>query len=367
MTHYRIRLATRDDDAALRTRMAEDVLNGQISVSFRREPDYFAGTRLSGDQAQVVVCEDDGGRIVGLGSRFVRQAYLNGTPSRTGYLSDLRIAPGARRGTLLARGFRFFRDLHVADPVSLYSTVILDGNEAALSALTQARAGLPAYSPLGRMHTPALHLDMERRVPRVAGVNVRRASAADLSRVTAFMRQEHARKQFAPVWDVAALTAPGIGRLRMEDFWIAERGDTVLGTLATWDQHALRQTHIEAYSKSLSRIRPLYNLLAKISPLKRLPAPGERVPYLYISALAIADDSPALFSHLLATVCNAMRTGPWHYAICGLHERDPLVAVLEDYRRIETAGLLFAVHYPEQADAFAELDNRVPYVDFGVI
>lgn len=367
MTSYRFRLATREDDAALRTRMEKDILHGQISVSFRREPDYFAGIKLFGDQAQIVVCEDDDGQIVGLGSRYVRQAYLNGIPSLTGYLSDLRIAPDARRGTLLARGFRFIRTLHETDPVHLYSTVVLDGNESALSALTQARAGLPVYRPLGRMLTPALHLDMERRIPKVAGVSVRRASAADLTCVTEFMRREHARKQFAPVWDVTALTAPGIGRLRIEDFWIAERGDTILGTLATWDQHALRQTHIEAYSKSLSRIRPLYNLLAKISPLKRLPAPGERVPYLYISALAIADDSPALFAHLLATVCNATRSGPWHYAICGVHQRDPLAAVLENFRRIEAAGLLFAVHYPEQASAFAELDNRVPYVDFGVI
>jgi hypothetical protein len=367
VTRYRLRLATRDDDAALRQRMAGDVMHGAISVSFRREPDYFAGTSLFGAQTQVVVCEDDTGQIVGLGSRIVRQAYLNGIPSRSGYLSDLRIAPIARRGTLLARGFRFFRALHQADPVPFYSTVILDGNEAALSALTTARAGLPVYSPLGRMLTPALHLDMQRRVPKVAGVCVRRAAPGDLLRVAAFLSREHARKQFAPVWDAAALTAAGPGRLRMEDFWVAERGDTIVGTLATWDQHALRQTHIEAYSKSLSRIRPLYNLLARVTPLKRLPAPGEHVPYLYLSALAIAEDNPDLFAQLLATACNAARKGPWHYAICGLHERDPLAAVLEDYRRIDAAGLLFAVHYAEPAHDFAALDQRVPYVDFGMI
>lgn len=367
MTRYRFRLATREDDAALRQRMAEDVMRGEISVSFRREPDYFAAIGLFGMQAQVVVCEDGTGRIVGLGSRIVRQAYLNGAPSRSGYLADLRIAPVARRGTLLARGFRFFRGLHEADPVPLYSTVVLDGNEAALSALTSARAGLPTYIPLGRMLTPALHLDMKRRVPQVPGVRVRRATPADLLPVAAFMAREHAQKQFAPVWDVAALTAAGPGRLRMEDFWIAERGDSIVGTLATWDQHALRQTHIEAYCKSLSRMRPLYNLLAGVTPLKRLPAPGARVPYLYLSAVAVADDNPEVFAQLLATVCNAVRTGPWHYAICGLHERDPLAAVLRDYRRIDAAGLLFAVHFPEQACDFAALDQRVPYVDFGMI
>lgn len=364
---FHFRLATSADDAALRARMAGDVLKGKISVSFRREPNYFTGAVLLGDHAQIIVCESDAGQIVGLGSRFIRQSYLNGTASRTGYLSDLRVAPEVRCGRLLAHGFRFLRALHEADPVALYSTVILDGNTAALNALTHARVGLPHYQFMGRMLTPALHLDLARRVAKIPGVKVRRADVADLPRVTAFLQREHARRQFAPVWDRAALTAPGIGRLRIEDFYLAERGDTLLATLAIWDQHVLRQLHVESYSKGLSRIRPLYNLLARLSPLKPLPAEGERVPYVYLSALAVAGDDADLFACLLDTVFNALRKGPWHYAVCGLHERDPLAAVLAGYRRIEAVGLLFAVHYPEHAAAFAALDDRAPYVDFGVI
>ena len=367
MTRYRFRLATPADDAALRTRMAEDILRGKISVSFRREPNYFASTKIFGDQIQVVICEDDTGRIVGLGSRLLRLAYLNGVATRTGYLSDLRIAPDSRRGTLLARGFRFFRTLHEADPVPFYSTVVLDGNTAALDALTPARAGLPIYSPLGRMLTPAIHLDLQRRIPKKTGVSIRRATPADLSVVTEFLEREHARKQFAPVWNTATLTAQGAGRLRIEDFWLAEQNHTIVGTLATWDQCAFRQIHIEAYSRPLSYLRPFYNLLARISPLKPLPALGERVPYLYMSALAITEDNPALFAQLLATVCNTLRNGPWQYAICGLHELDPLSDVLKAYRRIGASGLLFAVHYSDQASNSIALDARVPYIDFGVI
>lgn len=364
---YLFRLANTDDDAALRNRIAADVLKGRMSVSFRREPDFFAGMALLGDQAQAIVCENSVGQIVALGSRFIRQSYLNGQAARTGYLADLRVAPEVRRGTVLARGFGFFRRLHDADPVALYSTVILDGNTVALNALTKSRASLPFYQPLGRMLTPALHLDLPRRAPKIPGINVRRASVADLPRVTDFLKREHARRQFAPVWDTDNLTAPGIGRLRIENFWLAERGDILLASLAAWDQHATRQLHIESYSSGLRRIKPLYNLLAKLSPLKALPAEGKQVPYLYLSALAVTNDEPDLFAYLLATVCNAMRSGPWHYAICGIHERDPLAVVLADYRRIEAAGLLYVVHYPEHAEAFTALDNRIPYVDFGLI
>lgn len=366
MPHH-FRLATPADDAALRARMAADWLQGQISVSFRREPHYFAGAPIMGETAQIVVCENEAQQIVALGSRFTRQAYLNGIPTRTGYLADLRGAPEVRRGTLLARGFQFLRALHQADPVSLYTTVILDGNQTALDALSQPRAGLPQYRPLGRMLTPALHLDLPCRVRRQPGVQVRPAGAADLERVVAFLQHNHARRQFAPVWDQNALTAAGNGRLRIEDFWLAERNGGLLAVVAAWDQSHWRQTHLEAYSPSLARLRPFYNLAARFLPLKALPALGSRIPYLVFSAAAVDQDDPEIFSHLLAVVCNALRRGPWHYAICGLHERDPLATVLADFRRIPAAGLLFVVHYADAVAAFDALDARVPYLDFGLV
>ena len=119
------------------------------------------------------------------------------------------------------------------------------------------------------------------------------------------------------------------------------------------------------YRSVLKRLGANSAPIQSTSPI--LPAQGEPVPYLYISALAVANDDPDIFNYLLASVCNALRTSPWHYAICGLHESDPLAAVFADYRRIEAAGLLYVVHYGENSDAFIALDDRVPYVDFGVI
>ncbi|MDK2125817.1 hypothetical protein [Parachitinimonas caeni] len=368
MSRYAFALADLADDAALRERMAADWMRGTLSVSFRREPSYFAGCALQGERAQVIKCVDTtDGRLVGMGCRSLGRVWLNGQQVRVGYLSDLRGAPEVRRGTLLARGYRLLQQLHEADPLPLYYTMILDGNEAALSALTGSRAGLPTYSDLGRMLTPALHLDLPRRRRRLPALRCRRAGEADLGRLTAFLQQRHASRQFAPVWDVERLMAPGAGRLRLGDFWLAERGDDLVATLAAWDQHAVRQTHIEAYSPGLALLRPFWNLLATVSPLKPLPAVGARVPYLYFSALAAADDDPDLLRALFEQVYQSLRQGPWHYAIAGLHERDPLAVVLADFRQIKAAGRLFAVHYADGADAFAALDGRVPYVDMGTI
>ena len=46
---------------------------------------------------------------------------------------------------------------------------------------------------------------------------------------------------------------------------------------------------------------------------------------------------------------------------------DPLVRVLRGYRRIDTSGRLYVVHYPEDEEAFAQLDGRIPHIEIGAI
>ena len=161
---YQISLADSADEAELRRRMAKDHMQGNMVLSFRREPDYFLGCGVQGDQSQIVKCTDSkSGRIVGLGARHSKQLFVNGIEARVGYLSDLRGDQAVRKRTLLARGYSYLRELHTADQLPLYFSVILDGNDEAISSITTARAGLPIYEDRGRILTPAIHLD--RRQP----------------------------------------------------------------------------------------------------------------------------------------------------------------------------------------------------------
>jgi hypothetical protein len=353
-------LAIPADDAQLRRRMAEDWMEGRMAVSFRREPSYFAGCRLQGERAQVITCIDRGsGDIVGMGSRLVSTVHVNGQPRRAGYLADLRLQPAYRRGTALARGYRFLHKLHQAEPVPFYLTLIFGGNTVALRSLVGARAGLPLYRPLGRMLTPALHLDFARGALPVEGLSFERATATSWPETMAFLRREAATKQFSPAYADADFGADGrFAGLTANDFFVARAGGRVLGCLAAWDQSALRQTHIERYAQPLRLLRPLFNAAARVSPLKPLPPKGGRVPYLYLSCVAVEGNDVRLFRALLRFAYNELRLGHWHYAIAGLHEEDPLALVLREYRRIDASGELFIVHYPEDGNPLAEIDAR---------
>lgn len=368
MSRFKFELAKEEDDAEFRRRMAEDWMPGNISVSFRREPNYFAGCKVQAEEVQVFKCVDKKeGIIIGIGCRGISKVYINGSLKKAGYLSDLRCHPDYRGGTLLSRAYNYLQEMHKLEPVDLYYTMILDGNETALNILTSARSGLPRYRNIGRFLTPAIHLDFDKPEIKLPGIEVVRAKPENMPELFQFINHWQSEKQFSPYYESGDLDTSRLPGLKAEDFYMVIRDNKIIACVAAWDQSVIRQTHVEKYNTSLALTRPFYNFLASFTPLKPLPAPGEKVPYFYLAFIAIENNDIDIFRLLLRHVYRDRRTGPWNYFIAGLHERDPLSDVLDEYRKIEAAGSLFVVHYPEDEEKFNMLDDRVPYVEVASI
>lgn len=368
MSRFEFSLAETGDDTELRARMAEVFMPGNITLSFRREPSYFAGSRLQGETVQVVKCVDRQRRqIVGLGCRALSRAWINGKPQRVGYLADLRGRAAYRGGTLLARGYDYLHHLHRQQPVELYYTMILDDNQAARRLLESGRCGLPRYRDCGRFLTPAIFLDLPRRALCPTGIEFARAEPDRLEDILAFVSHWQSRKQLAPVYTLADFETGRLQGLKAQDIYLALRDGKIVAVCAAWDQREFRQTHVERYSTLLRLLRPAYNVLAGFSPLQPLPPEGAMLQHFYLALVAVEDNDRELFAALLRYLYLDRRRSGWHYFIAGLHERDPLAQVLADYRRIKTAGRLYIVHYDEDAAAYERLDDRVPFVEIGAI
>ncbi len=368
MSRYRFALATEEDDDALRHRMTQDIMEGPISVSFRREPGYFAGSLLQGAQTQVITCTDQlSNTIVGIGTRATLPTYINGSVARTGYLCDLRGDASARGGLLLARGYRYLKQLHEADPLPLYYTMILDGNEKALELLGSGRANLPCYRAMGRVNTPAILFGRKRKFKSDPSLHLGTPQPADMEAVLSFVNRCNQRYQFAPVFDLGDFNNGRLAGLSCEDFTVAWCGNKITGVTACWDQRATRQIHIEKYSAALRVARPLYNRLANIIAYKPLPSVGQSLACVYLSMVAIENDDATVFSNLLEHIYASRRNGPWQMCFAGLHEDHPLNRVLDGFRQIKAAGQLFAVHWPEDQYAFDQLDRRIPHVEAGAL
>ncbi len=307
MSRYRFELATANDDEQLRRILAQTPTEGQISLTFQREPGYFDAAVVHGGFHQTVVGRDlETGELIGLGVRSIREQFVNGVSMPIGYLSSLRLLPGHRHRGLLARGFQFFRELHADGRTPLYLTTIAAGNQPASSALTRGRAGLPNYHFAGRYFTLALRPGCLRTPICRSRIEIRPAMQNDLGSVVSFLNEHGRRRQFFPKYTSCDFLKPRstFRDLQLADLLLAWRQDRLAGTVGVWDQTAFRQSIVHRYSRPLRYIRPYYNAWAALRAKPKLPPPGARLPLAMAAVAVVADDDPEVFRGLLAAAAS---------------------------------------------------------------
>ena len=365
MPQVSFQTASAADDADLRRLLRDNPMQqGGLTLSFRREPSYFAACSVLGQSAEVFVGRDtQTGALAGVGARYHLPAFINGQAQSIVYLADLRVQTAYRNSIHLRRAYQFLRQRHAADPAPVYTTMILQDNRAALATIAAQRAGLPPYHAQGTVHTPLILLG--RQKPALAApCTIRRAAAADWAAIVAFLNRENARYQFAPVYHENDLTNGRLREMQPENILLAEANGSIIGTIALWQQSAFRQLHIDAYHGAWRFIRPVYNALARLTPLAPLPRAGEALKYAYLSLMAVQNDDLAVFRALLRQAYRASHGTGLHYLIGAFHERHPLRPAFADYAGIPSGGQLFTVQFDGEP---YPLDGRVPYIDAAAI
>jgi len=360
--YFTIELASPEDDDRLRELLRRSPVPGSISVTFEREPSFFESCKIRGDFFQVAVGRDRrNGEIIGMGTRSIRDGFVNGFPVRLGYLADLRLREEYRGGTLIARGYRFLRKLHEDRRTALYTSVIFADNYSALTTITSGRAGLPQYHDMGLVHSPGINL-RGRKPPVEADCEIQRGSWDCLPRIVDCLNRNHARRQFSRVYTSADFKN-GFLHFSPEDFYVAVRDGRIVGILGAWDQRPFKQTRVVGYGSKLRWLVPLANVLRPVIRAPRFPEIGEEVPYFYISFIAVDRDDIQVFRALLRRAYNDAIGTPYLYAMLALHERDPFLPALREYSLTPFFGRLFCVTFADGEESYRRLDGRVPYVE----
>jgi hypothetical protein len=361
-SYFEIGLANEFDDDQLRGLLRRSPIPGSISVTFEREPSFFDSCRVRGDFFQVGVGRDRRtGNVIGLGTRSVSPAFVNGRPMPLGYLADLRLDEQYRGGTLIARGYRFLRHLHEDHRARLYTTMIFSGNHAALTTIASGRAGLPQYHDMGLVHSPGINI-RRTKPPINAGGDVLRGSEELLPEIVECLNRNNSRRQFAPIHTVAMFKSQWRD-FRVTDFYVAVRGSRVIGVLGCWDQSSLKQTRVAGYGPGLRCLVPLANMLRPITGATLFPKRGQEVSYFYISFIAVDEDNVQIFRALLRGAYNHAVGSRYQYAILALHQRDSLLPALREYSLTPFSGRLFCVTFADGEGVYRSLDGRVPYLE----
>lgn len=280
-------LAGHDDDAELRALLRRSVIPGAVRVAFTREPDYFAGEGLAGNEDNTLLARRDG-QLVGMGRCSVNTLHRNGTPRRIGYLGELRVDPGTpATPRMLRSGYEFLARHVTADG---FFTSIATDNERARRVLERGtRLGLPAYEKLCDLVTLV--------APVRASADARECDPASADDLTAFLQQQSVVTQLSLAWTPHQWLGLDRHGVDTRSFTVVSRMGRIVGAAAIWDQRSFRQTIIDGYTGALSLARPLLNGLRAMGDAARLPEPGSALAQGMLSGAGVRtpDDWPALW------------------------------------------------------------------------
>lgn len=370
MSRFTFNLATPADDAALCELLAATPMDGAISLAFARYPSYFEAARVDGRQVQVGVVRDgESLRIVGMGSRAINVRYVEGTPVPVGYLSGLRLMPEYRgRAGLLARGYRFLRELHQDEAASYYLTTVSTDNPIG-QVLTSGRAGLPIYHPWGNYHTLTISTThfARNRVSRNQVCHIRSAEESDRGAIVAFLNKWGPTRQFFPVYKEEDLFAAHglLQGLRPEDVLLAIRNNKIVCTLGAWDQSPFKQIIVQRYRKWLTTLRPFYNVWAALRQQPLLPIAGTPLAARLATLAVVRNDNPTVWRLLLETLLHRLAQRDARLLLIGLHADDPLLPFARQLAGRDYVTTLFVVYWPEATPDLVNLQQRTPYLELG--
>ncbi len=342
-------------DAQLRA-LCELPVSGNISLALEREPNYYTGSAIQCHQPEVYLClrtADES--VVGVFNIGFRKVYYRGEEVDIRYLCDLRIHPEIQGSALLFRMVRFVRQLNLTPGGLPAQTIVFGDNHHMLSMIERLedspyRNQLPSYHSAGRYISHLIGFQSARRAGDTC--EIRRATDADIPQMQEFIDVESKKINYFPVYHLGDLGRAYYRGLRIRDYFLAFRGDTLVGVCGVWDQSAFKQTRIVGYSTLYSILKPFYHVFAKLSGGRTLPPSGSVLKYLNLHTILISHRDSAIFQSLVSTILEAHKDDGYDYLLCGLDAGDPLTAVMPVFRhRREVAGRYFLVNQSPDVSA----------------
>lgn len=286
---HRVQAAGPGDDAELRALLREGAMDGVIRLALTREPRFELAAEVEGVRHHTVVVRDAATqRLIGMGTRSVREVFHGGEPALLGYLGQLRSAPGARHIRRTRDGFAHLERTVRPDELPFDLTAIVSDNEPARRLLERGLPGLPVYRPLAEAETLILPT-AEPVWRRARALAARPASAAELGGVIGFLQEQLRRYALAPRWTEAHLRQR-CRDLAGEHFMVLEDRGALRGVGAVWDQRGFKQVVVTGYQPWLARVRGPLNAALRLVGQPALPPAGTSLALGYLSHFAMRDD-----------------------------------------------------------------------------
>ena len=344
--------------------------NGRgFTLQLARRPDFFEALAVEGKTSDVFGVRDNG-KLRAIAVRSEKDFYFNGNkkPETLGSLGGLSIAPEARGGSLLYRGYAYLRDLHKEGDANAYLTTILSSNTKALNLLSSGRGNLPEYRHLGQYETCFVKMEKYSK-PLPNSCSLSRACKGDIPAVQRFIEECSLSRNFVPYYSESDLLG---GRLLkdfdIENLLLLHSGGHIVGSLGVWDQRRFRQWHVQSPYLKRSIVPRMYNALQRFHGLPVLAGEREPLSIQFGVMPLVREGFEEAFSVLLTAAATELRQrDPGSSFIVGLHERDPLLPILNRFAARKLQSEVYLVSWPDKDGEVTIDQTLVPYLELGAL
>jgi GNAT superfamily N-acetyltransferase len=355
-----IRQAVAADNEGLLKLTRVTPMAGSISLRIDRDPDFFALPLARGETVVFVATHEE--RIIGCMSASTYMAYVDGELERVAHATDLKVHPEFSGKRLAVRLISALEDYVRSSGIDLSFSLIADGNSRVM-VLSEGRHGTPVVVRLGRfLVDQVIPTPFPRRTSRYS---VEEASRNDLPAIATMLDRRNREQNFAPPISVVDLASQANPAHFRKTFVVRDQGNLV-ATLTVEDTQYLRQNVLIGLPLYLRLALGILRIVALPVPGLRIPRMGEPLATLYVRFIACSAGYEEALRCLLAHARLEAFRGRFTFLSIGLHESDPLHAIVRGLPRVTFVSHAMATSLI-QTRRVETLVDRVPYEDFSLV
>lgn len=344
------------------------VESGGLTICFDREPDIFLIPELKSDYTKCVGFFREK-ELLGFAMLSYQNAYVNRKPKTVMYFCNVYVKKEGRHQRFIFKAGEYLLE-KIYNNASLGYAIVMKGNKPAEGYINRRDSQFPsmAFSKLISF-LDVKNIILTRKKKESSKYKVRHARNEDIDVIVALLDKEFSRRLFAPVID-REMFLQNLKRrpdFNITNYFVAEKGEEIVGVCAAWDTSAFRQNKVIFYRKSFRIKKILFFLLGAFFKFPPLPREGEAFRDVTITDFAIKEREPEVMEALLLEIYNEYREKKYNMLIFGSYYNDPLLKAAKRFfsKSVISNIILFSKDKLYLKDG--KIDTSMPYIDIALL
>lgn len=325
-------LATKADGKEI-SRILESVAGNHLfTMAYTRRPDAYDSYMRESGEAHVYVHKKDD-KIVHTCSVLVRDMYINGKITKTGYICGLKKNPEFK--DLYPNSIKFFKCFQKEDVDLFYCCVAKDNN---FKNMIEKSRKIISFAKITDLKTFMYNPKQRIKVPDHP-YTFRQANEGDIITILSFLNEEGKKKEFFPV--IKSLDQ--FYNLKPEDFYLLSDGDEILAAACLWDVSSYKQYTILKYGSLMKMLRLANPLL---QALKFLKLPKENVPmeFPFLSFFISKNDNLTNYKIFLNEI-NKVVAKKYDYLCLALPDNHFAIDIFKNIKNLNIESAIYEVSF----------------------